>query len=171
MIDLLVGFGRALRDHGISVGPGDVETFCATMSALDPTDLDDLYWGGRTSLTSRRDHIAVYDEVFRGFFLGERNPVEELLQLRVDPVEVEAMLEVPATEPPDDDREEQDETRLGLVASGMDTLRHKSFAACTPAELRALRRLMEQIRLTPPRRRTRRTRAARHRGQQVPVHR
>src|SRR5207247_3409469 len=37
------------------------------------------------------------------------------------------------------------------------TLRHKSFAACTPEELAALRRIMTRIRLTPPRRRTRRT--------------
>lgn len=165
IVALLVDFGRALRDRGISVGPGDVETFCAAMATLDPTDLDDLYWGGRTSLTSRRDHIPVYDEVFRDFFLGESNPVEELLALKVDAVEAEAMLEVPATEPPEDGREEEDETRLGLVASGVDTLRHKSFAACTPAELRLLRRLMEQIRLAPPRRRTRRTRPAPHRGQ------
>ncbi len=165
IISLLVDFGRALRARGIAVGSGDIETFCAAMVPLDPTDLVDLYWAGRTSMISRRDHIEIYDEVFRGFFLGERNPVEELLQLKVDTVEAEAMLEVPATEAPEDGREEEDETRLGLVASGVDTLRHKSFAACTPAELRALRRLMEQIRLTPPRRRTRRTRPAPRRGQ------
>jgi hypothetical protein len=46
---------------------------------------------------------------------------------------------------------------LGLMASDVDTLRHKSFAACTPEELAALRRIMARIKLTPPRRRTRRT--------------
>ncbi|MDT7710141.1 MAG: uncharacterized protein QOG20_5748 [Pseudonocardiales bacterium] len=165
LVGVLVAFGRALRARGVSVGSGDVATYCAAMVPLDPTDLLDLYWGGRTTLISRRDHVEVYDEVFRDFFLGERNPVEELLRLKVDTaVEAEAVLEVPATEPPDSESEEEDETRLGLVASGVDTLRHKSFAACTPAELRALRRLMEQIRLTPPRRRTRRTRPASRRG-------
>lgn len=166
LLGVLVAFGRALRAQGVSVGPGDVETYCAAMVALDPTDLIDLYWGGRTSLISRRDHIEPYDEVFRDFFLGERNPVEELLRLKADTaVEAEAMLEVPATDPAENEREEEDETQLGLVASGADTLRHKSFAACTPAELRALRRLMERIRLTPPRRRTRRTRPTPRRGQ------
>jgi uncharacterized protein with von Willebrand factor type A (vWA) domain len=47
------------------------------------------------------------------------------------------------------------------MASGAETLRHKSFAACTPDELAAVRRIMARIRLTPPQRRTRRTRPAR----------
>jgi uncharacterized protein len=162
LVGVLVSFGRALRARGISVGSGDIATFCAAMVPLDPTDLVDLYWAGRTSLVTRRDHIEVYDEVFRDFFLGEHNPVEELLQLQLtSTAETEAMLEVPATEPPEDDRQEEDETVLGLVASNAEPLRHKSFAACTPDELRALRRIMEQMRLTPPRRRTRRTRPSR----------
>lgn len=47
---------------------------------------------------------------------------------------------------------------LGLMASDVDALKHRSFAACTPSELAALRRIMARIKLTPPRRRTRRTR-------------
>jgi uncharacterized protein with von Willebrand factor type A (vWA) domain len=46
------------------------------------------------------------------------------------------------------------------MASDAEILRHKSFAACSPEELAALRRIMARIRLTPPRRRTRRTAAA-----------
>jgi uncharacterized protein with von Willebrand factor type A (vWA) domain len=158
LVRLLVAFGRALRSHGLSVGSGDISTYCAAMVPLDPTDLVDLYWAGRTSMISRRDDIAVYDEVFRAFFLGEHNPVEELLELRAKPtVETEAVLQVPAVDPPDSEQEE-DEALLGLVASNADTLRHKSFAACTPDELTALRRIMAQIKLTPPARRTRRTR-------------
>jgi uncharacterized protein with von Willebrand factor type A (vWA) domain len=47
------------------------------------------------------------------------------------------------------------------MASDAEALRRKSFAACTPQELAALRRIMTRIRLTPPKRRTRRTRPAR----------
>jgi uncharacterized protein with von Willebrand factor type A (vWA) domain len=47
------------------------------------------------------------------------------------------------------------------MASDADALKHRSFAACTPDELAALRRIMARIRLTPPRRRTRRTRPGR----------
>jgi uncharacterized protein len=47
------------------------------------------------------------------------------------------------------------------MASDAEALRHKSFAACTPEELAAVRRIMARIRLTPPKRRTRRTAAGR----------
>ena len=46
------------------------------------------------------------------------------------------------------------------MASDVAALKHRSFSACTPAELAALRRIMARIRLTPPRRRTRRSRPA-----------
>jgi uncharacterized protein len=73
--------------------------------------------------------------------------------------ETQAVLEVPAADPGSDVR--QEEATLGLMAAGAEALRHKSFAACTPEELAALRRIMARIRLTPPKRRTRRTAGAR----------
>jgi uncharacterized protein with von Willebrand factor type A (vWA) domain len=155
LVRVLVAFGRALRARGIAVGSGDISTYCAALVPLDPTDLVDLYWAGRSTLISRRDDIAGYDEVFREFFLGERNPVEELLQLTArSTAEADAVLQVPAVDPPRSEQEE-DEALLGLVASNVETLRHKSFAACTPEELAALRRIIKTIALTPPRRRTR----------------
>jgi uncharacterized protein with von Willebrand factor type A (vWA) domain len=50
---------------------------------------------------------------------------------------------------------------MGLIASDAEILRDKGFAECTPEELAALRRIMAQMRLSPPRRRTRRTEPAR----------
>jgi uncharacterized protein with von Willebrand factor type A (vWA) domain len=162
LVRVLVDFGRALRAAGVSVGTGDISTYCAAMIALDPTDLVDLYWGGRTALISRREDIATYDEAFRSYFLGEHDPVQELLRLAPRTAgTTEAVLEVPATEPPGPGEQDEPETTLGLMASNVDTLRHKSFAACTPEELVAIRRIMSRLRLTPPRRRTRRTRPAR----------
>jgi hypothetical protein len=63
---------------------------------------------------------------------------------------------VPATEPEGEGRD-RDEAKLGLVAADTEVLRRKSFAACSPEELAALRRIMARVRLMPPRRRTRRT--------------
>ena len=54
------------------------------------------------------------------------------------------------------------------MASDVEALKHKSFAACTPEELAALRRIMARIRLTPPRRRTRRSAAAQRRARPDP---
>jgi hypothetical protein len=159
---LLVDFGRELRRAGLSVGSGDIITYCAAMEPLDPTDLLDLYWAGRTTLVTRLEHIAVYDAVFRRFFLDESDDVPEPLKLtmRASQAQAQSVLNVPAAEPGKDGRDEQ-EARLGLVASGADVLKGKSFASCTPEELAALRRIMTRMRLAPPKRRTRRHASAR----------
>jgi uncharacterized protein len=156
---VLVGFARELRTAGLTVGTGDVLTYCAAMEPLDPSDLADLYWAGRTTLVSRQEDIGRYDEVFRRYFLDEAAPGPGALTLRASPAaQAEAALVMPGTEPGPEQDEEQ--PVLGWMASNVDALKHRSFAACTPAELAALRRIMARIRLTPPRRRTRRTRPA-----------
>jgi uncharacterized protein with von Willebrand factor type A (vWA) domain len=157
-IALLVDFTAELRSAGLSIGSGDVLTYCAAAGALDPTDLLDLYWGGRTTLVTRRESIPVYDRVFRRFFLDSRDPVRELLNLQhPEHTRAQGVVQIPATDPGED---LQEQVSLGLVASDAETLRHKAFPACTPEELAALRRIMARIRLTPPRRRTRRTTTA-----------
>jgi uncharacterized protein len=157
-IALLVDFTAELRSAGLSIGSGDVLTYCAAAGALDPTDLLDLYWGGRTTLVTRRESIPVYDRVFRRFFLDSRDPVRELLNLQhPEHTRAQGVVQIPATDPGE---ELQEQVSLGLVASDAETLRHKAFPVCTPEELAALRRIMARIRLTPPRRRTRRTTAA-----------
>jgi uncharacterized protein len=156
-VPVLVGFGRELRAAGIAAGTGDVLTYLSAMSPLDPSDLVDLYWAGRTTLVSRRDDIGVYDEVFRRYFLAQGAPAAALLMLRASrAAEVEAAMVMPGTEPGPEQEEEK--PALGWMASDVDVLKHRSFAACTPAELAALRRIMARMRLTPPRRRTRRAR-------------
>src|SRR5262249_60204937 len=144
-------FSRELRAAGLAVGTGDILNYSAAMGELDPSDLLDLYWGGRVTLVTRRDDVPVYDEVFRRFFLGGADPIRELLTLRAQvTAQAEAVLEVPATEP-DAERRQDREATLGLMASDAEALRHKSFAACTPEGLAAVRRSMGRTRPTPPR--------------------
>jgi uncharacterized protein with von Willebrand factor type A (vWA) domain len=160
-VSVLVAFAGHLRQAGLAVGSGDVLSYCAAMAPLDPTDLLDLYWAGRTTMVVRREHIPVYDRVFRRFFLDEGDALPQPLKLSMrSTAESKAVLQVPATEPGTDGRDEQ-QAQLGLVASGAEVLRKKAFAACTPEELATLRRIIAHMRLAPPRRRTRRTAAAR----------
>jgi uncharacterized protein len=157
---VLVGFGRALRSKGLAVGSGDILTYCKAMVPLDPTDLLDLYWAGRTTLITRREDLVVYDEVFKSFFLASDSPVQKLLKIKAQSAAVaEAPFEIPATEP--SGKEQQEETLLGLMASNVETLKHRSFGECTKDEIDAIRRIMARIKLTPPKRRTRRTKTAR----------
>jgi uncharacterized protein len=159
-VSTLVAFAHHLRRAGLAVGSGDVITYCAAMAPLDPTDLLDLYWAGRTTMVTRREHIPIYDRVFRAFFLDEGDALPEPLKLTIrSTAETQSVLQVPATEPGTDGRDEQ-EALLGLVASDAEVLRNKAFAACTPDELASLRRIIARMQLAPPRRRTRRTAAA-----------
>ena len=153
---VLVSFARELRAAGVRVGTGDVLAYCSAMRPLDPSDLADLYWAGRVTLVSRREDIGPYDEAFRRFFLNEGQPDTTALLLRAAAAaDAQPPLVMPGTEP----GPEQDAERpvLGWMASDVEALKHRSFAACTPEELAALRRILARIRLTPPRRRTRRT--------------
>jgi uncharacterized protein with von Willebrand factor type A (vWA) domain len=159
--EVLVGFGRELRAAGLSVGTGDVVTYVEAAATLNPADLLDLYWAGRAALVTRRDDIPPYDRAFRAYFLEEDSPAAEPLRLTPNAqAQASATLVLPATDPgPDEDARDQQQ-RLGLMASDVAALKHRSFASCTPDELAALRRIMRTIKLTPPRRLTRRTRAA-----------
>jgi len=85
LVRLLVDFSRELRAAGLAVGTGDVQAYCGSLAALDPTDLVDLYWSGRITLVTRRDDLVVYDEVFRRFFLGASSPPVDLLALKATP--------------------------------------------------------------------------------------
>jgi uncharacterized protein with von Willebrand factor type A (vWA) domain len=159
-VTVLVDFGRALRSKGLAVGSGDILTYCAAMAPLDPTDLVDLYWAGRTTMVVRREDVVVNDEVFRSFFLASDSPVQKFLKVKAQSAaEAEAAFEIPATEP--SGKEQEEETLLGLMASNVETLKHRSFGECTDEELAAIRRIMARIKFTPPKRRTRRTRTAR----------
>jgi uncharacterized protein with von Willebrand factor type A (vWA) domain len=158
IFDVLIGFGRALRHESVAVGSGQVLTFCQAASRLDPTDLTDLYWSGRACLVTRNVDLPVYDRVFRSYFLGAESRLGDLFRLKAQlSPEAECAFEIP---PPGDEpgEEKPEEENVGLMASTMETLRHKRFEDCTPEELEAVRRLMARFRLRPPRRRTRRTR-------------
>ncbi|HVT66743.1 MAG TPA: VWA domain-containing protein [Trebonia sp.] len=156
---VLLGFAGELRAAGLRAGTGEVLGYLAAMTPLDPTDLADLYWAGKATLVSRHDDDPVYDATFRRYFLDEDGPGRGQLSVSAAAAATaEAELVMPGTEPgPERDEEPP---ALGLLASDVDAVKHRSFGACTPQELAALRRIMSRMRLTPPRRRTWRTRPA-----------
>jgi len=159
-VDLLVAFGNELRSDGVAVGSGDVLTYVNAVATLDPTDLLDLFWAGRSTLVTRREQIPTYDRVFKRFFLDEHERLPEPWQsIARNPANVQGVLEIPATDPGTGEPDAKP-ARLGFMASDVEIWRHKSFTACTPEELAVLRRIMTRIRLMPPRRRTRRTASA-----------
>ena len=147
-LERLVEFGRALRDEGVGSSPGRIASFCEAASLLAPAD---LYWAGRATLVASAEEIAVYDRVFRAFFGGEetrrdRRPVRVRVQ--------------PRAAGHGDGREGGDEPAAG-PASAIELLRRKSFARLSPGERAELTRVMAEMRLALPPRRTRRRHASR----------
>ncbi|MDP3967882.1 MAG: VWA domain-containing protein [Nocardioides sp.] len=163
LVARLAGFARALREAGLVVGTGDLLTYGEATALLNPTDLVDLYWAGRTTLVTRRDQLPVYDEVFRQYYLDQPAPPGEpepwSVKQRSDAT---ATLQLPDPERgPEGTPDDEQEARMGLMASTAGTMRHRAFGDCSPAELAAIRQLMRRMRLVPPRRRSRRQRHSR----------
>jgi uncharacterized protein with von Willebrand factor type A (vWA) domain len=166
LVERFVEFGHELRAEGLTIGSGDLLTYCAAIAVLNPSDLQDVYWCGRTTLVTRRDQIPVYDRAFRRFFLGQSDtPDDAAPEVAAAAVGTRAVLEIPDSEPGAGSADDEDDTTLGFMASNVEIWRNKSFAACTPEELTELRRIMAQVRLTPPRRRSRRRCPSKKSGQ------
>ena len=156
MTDLLARlteFGRALRAKGVPVGTGRIETFCRAAAVLPP---EELYWAGRATLLGRQIDIPVYDALFESFFGRNAEP-----ERRPQPVRRLVLAAEDERRRLDEGDAEQDWPRETALASRVELMRRKSFAACTQAELAELAQLMARLRLVAPPRLTRRRRAAR----------
>src|SRR4051794_37384692 len=154
-----VGLGAALRDAGVAIGAGQQIAFARALRRGNPEDHDDVYWAGRCCLITRSDDIATYDRVFADWFasgggtgmrgFGRPMPGQgaatgrPAVRMHTTTVRVE--------------RRRDD---AGRLASGLEVLRQKDFAACSDDELAVIARLLRQLTLTAPRRRSRRTERA-----------
>lgn len=141
------GFAEALRRAGITVAVSSAIDFCQAVAIAGPRD---LYWSGRVTLVSRHRDLSVYDQVYADYF-GDRPPPEppfsahdagyaRFSDLRDD--------SEPAAEPDG-------------VASSVEILRHKDFAALSEDELQRLSALLEALTLRTTPRQTRRWKPAR----------
>ena len=154
----LLDFTSLLRSSGLPVGSGDTLTFVSAVSVLDPGQIEDVYWAGRTTLVRRREQIPLYDECFSRHFLGATGPKEEgHARLREPTVESDAVFTIPSGSRAEGAGDEQ-EAKLGLHASSVAVDQSKDFAECTDEELAAIRKIITSLRVAPPLRSTRRYR-------------
>src|SRR6476659_10137230 len=80
-LGLFLGFCRQLREAGLPVGPDRGESYLRALVAIDLKSMRRIYWAGRIILTSRREHLEIYDQAFDYYFLGRRN---DSLPSRID---------------------------------------------------------------------------------------
>lgn len=162
--DLVVGFVRTLRTAGLKVPIGSSVLFAEALDTVGFADESSVYWAGRATLGVRPEQVATYDAVFRAFWRAEALPL--VAPGEASPLALMLDDEDSASSSPDEDAGEGDDREVLVVRySATELLRHKDFAAYSPEELDEAHRLMADLRLVAPRRRSRRTRpSSRRRG-------
>ncbi len=167
-IERLVGFGRLLRSRGLPVGTGRILAFCRAVAALSRFDRDSLYLAGRLTMIARKEDFDAYNLAFEQWFPRARDRLRaELGGWQPEPrVSIEREIEVLvgealSDEADSDERDEGDEeVTIGLVASGIEMLRAKSFEDLSEAERHEADLAIRQLAVILPMRRARRYRAS-----------
>ena len=142
----LVQFVRQLRQAGVAAPVGRTVVFAEAVAAVGGTDERAVYWAGRATLVSRPEDIAAYDQVFARYWRGA---VVTPALARVEKVTVLMDDVADGDDPaPEGESEPLDGPTLTVRFSAHEVLRHKDFAACSPAELAEAQRLMADLRRT-----------------------
>lgn len=176
------GFASRLREAGVAASPERSVRFAAAVGLAQPRTRSELYWLARITLVDDPGQLAAFDQVFRWLFgsVGEVTDVADRRgDLRAPEVPAQRRPGAHARPPqaaatpgsdvpspgragaprdlPGEGQERRNGDRLQMTASAEERLRHKDFAAYTPDELAALRRLVAALRVAAPQRRVRRT--------------
>jgi uncharacterized protein len=161
----LVGFGRLLRRRGLPVGTGRILTFCRAVAALDPIDRTGVYWAGRVAMVARKEDLPAYDAAFAEWFPSHQaRDVMAMIsgqdQRMGVPPELEVLLDRGIDEESWEPAEgsEDGETPVGVLASGAEVLRAKSFDELTEDERVQADRVIRALAVHLPTRRSRRYR-------------
>jgi uncharacterized protein with von Willebrand factor type A (vWA) domain len=163
-VERLVGFGRLLRRRGLPVGTGRILTFCRAVAALDRLDRRSVYWAGRVAMVARKEDLAAYDAAFEAWFPSETSEALQVLAGWVEnvnvPQETEVLLDVGVAEESWEPAEGADdgEAPVGVLASGAEVLRARSFDELSEAERLQADHLIRALAVHLPARRSRRYR-------------
>jgi uncharacterized protein with von Willebrand factor type A (vWA) domain len=150
----LLGFVRMLRVAGVPVPLSATEQFLRATALIG---LPHVYSAGRLTLTSRREHLVIFDQVFARYF-GRRLEPERI------EVKVERLI---AGDGQDDSGGSAPPHVVGLNAtktSRLELLRTKDFAELTCDEQAEVSRLLRSLRVRPRRQQTRRFRPTHSHG-------
>ena len=155
----IVTFGRVLREAGLEIGPGRVADALRGLDQVGITSREDVYWTLRTTLVSRREELDPFDRAFAAWFLGR--PVAPVWR-GDDPREPQRALQRTRQDARADDGEEPPGSEPEAIGSSAhEVLRRKDFAAMTPEEFEAARKLISEVASRRPRRRSHRMQAHR----------
>ena len=70
----VTAFCRALREHGLLIGPHETADAMRAVSLVELMDRGRVYWSMRSVLLSRREETDIFDELFERFWDFEAQP-------------------------------------------------------------------------------------------------
>jgi uncharacterized protein len=165
-LERLVGFGRLLRRRGLPVGTGRILTFCRAVAALDRLDRKAVYWAGRVAMVARKEDLAAYDAAFDEYFPTATTDALAMVaswgpQTPGTP-EIEVLLDqgIPEESWEPAEGAEDGEGIVGVLASGAEVLRNKSFDELTETERIAADHVIRALAVHLPTRHSRRYRSS-----------
>jgi len=159
--EMAVSFARVLRGAGINVPIDSVITFVQALDVVSMTSRDDVYWSGRATLVHRPEDQQLYDRAFAVFW--ERRNATDTNE-DGPPQKITLLLDDEDGPNKDDDASVADDENqtMQMRFTANESLRSKDFAQYTDDELLESQRLMHQLRLAgPPRKSLRLTHAKR----------
>ncbi len=167
----LLGFTRYLVNSGVHVGLSQVVDFVRGV-ALTSLQEEDIRTVGLSTLINKKEDIDKFNAAWKDYWRGEKidqaarelpsqsNKSEGLLpHINSESTAIRNSLSVqPQTLDINRDSDNNDETsnNLATLYSPDEILRHKDFSKLSPGELLRARKLIKQMRLQMPLRRSRR---------------
>ena len=153
--DSLIGLVGLLRRAGLFIPVGSLISFVDAVGIVGG-DLRSIYWSGRTTLVHSPVEIELFDSVYRHWILGTE------AELTIAEMANEEPLIVDDDDVPDDHQPEsvdaESEGRPVLRFSRTESLRSMDFAQMSIDERSETDRLITQMRVNAPTRRSRRRR-------------
>lgn len=143
-----VAFTRVLRSSGVDVPVGATLAFTEALGCVGLARRERVYWAGRATLVKRPEDIDVFDHAFAAFW-GTLQ-IDGDVAVKTGP-DVVIAFDAPISDADDVvDGGEDEAVEMPLLTvrwSPTEVLRHRDFAAYTPAEFAESRRLIADLRL------------------------
>ncbi len=162
-IEIAVGFVTLLRDSGISVPLTSSVMFSESLSLLDVSNLNEIYWAARAVLLLRLSDLDRFNQCFSLYF--GINPVTD----RESAAEKKSVTMLIEDEDSSSDPQEalsEDEDHTALRFSAVEVLKQKDFSRLNEEEMKEISELVRRLKVSPPLRTSLRARSARS-GRQV----